>query len=194
MKGERGAELWRVRATVPRVHASSAASHGPQCLRVLVSVRVNTPPVLPSLIPHCVDGTRVCPRSRLLTSALPIVSFFSPPHSLSSLPFGQIVPFVQGASGLDGRPGPPVSVISPSPFPCPSLSGLWIPLVFPAVALFAPHPTPAAIVLLLCPAIDTRKSPLCPHQKRPFRPLGHGVHSRTPDTRSVGQQKSLQRQ
>lgn len=70
------------------------------------------------------------------------LSPFSPSHSLSSLPFGQIVPFVQGASGLDGRPGPPVSVISPSPFPCPSLSGLWIPLVFPAVAVFAPHPHP----------------------------------------------------
>lgn len=82
MKGE-GAELWRVGASVLRVHASSAASHGPQCLHVLVSVRVNTPPVLPSLIPRCVEGTRVCPRSRLLTSALPIVSFFSPPLPFS---------------------------------------------------------------------------------------------------------------
>lgn len=96
MKGKRGAELWRVGATVPRVHASSAASHGPQCLRVLVSVRVNTPPVLPSLIPHCVDGTRVCPRSRLLTSALPIVSFFSPPP----LPF-----FPSSWSNRAFRPG-----------------------------------------------------------------------------------------
>lgn len=58
-----------------------------------------------------------------LTSSLP-GPFFSLPF-LPSPSFGQTVPFVQGASGLDGRPGPPVSVTSPLPFtpphPTPSL-------------------------------------------------------------------------
>lgn len=56
-----------------------------------------------------------------LTSPLPSPL---PPHPLplsSCLVFVHLSPSVQGASGLDGRPGPPVSSISPLPYvPLPS--------------------------------------------------------------------------
>lgn len=98
-------------------HGSRQLSSQPQplVLRVPVRLRVNTPTVL-SLFTAFVSvwshGFTHLPS--------PIVSFFSSPHP-PSFSFGHTVPFVQGASGLDGRPGPPVSVITPSPHPRPIL-------------------------------------------------------------------------
>lgn len=101
--------------------ACSAAGHCIQCLHVFVGFHVNTIPCPPKLIsPVVFDYQHLCLSrvTALLTSSLPIVPFFSLPI-LSSPSFGQTVPFVQGASGLDGRPGPPVSVTSPSPLTPP---------------------------------------------------------------------------
>lgn len=84
---------------------------------------ITCPPKLIS--PILFDDQHLC-LSRVtasLTSPLP-GPFFSLPF-LPSPSSGQTVPFVQGASGLDGRPGPPVSVTSPLPLHPPP-----------------PHPTP----------------------------------------------------
>lgn len=97
---------------------------------------ITCPPKLIS--PILFDDQHLC-LSRVtasLTSPLP-GPFFSLPF-LPSPSSGQTVPFVQGASGLDGRPGPPVSVTSPSPLhpphPTPPHSWPISPFICPAVA------------------------------------------------------------
>lgn len=108
----------------------------------LVSVHVNTPPVLPSSRPppRCVYGICVCPESRLLTSPLPIVSF--------SLPLPPIPSFCSNCALRPGsfRFGRQAWATGECHFSItllpPHLSGLWSLLSFLLWPCSLPHPTP----------------------------------------------------
>ena len=136
---------------------------------------ITCPPKLIS--PILFDDQHLC-LSRVtasLTSPLP-GPFFSLPF-LPSPSSGQTVPFVQGASGLDGRPGPPVSVTSPLPLhpPHPTPLLAYKPfhlsccgLVFFRKSWLIPPPTPESAI---CALFRSAYSGLLTKDKRPSSPF-----------------------
>ena len=136
---------------------------------------ITCPPKLIS--PILFDDQHLC-LSRVtasLTSPLP-GPFFSLPF-LPSPSSGQTVPFVQGASGLDGRPGPPVSVTSPLPLhpphPTPLLASKPFHLSCCGIVFFRkswliPPPTPESAI---CARFRSAYSGLLTKDKRPSSPF-----------------------
>lgn len=124
MKGERGAGGTEDRNGHLHWSPPSLLSSWPHCTRCLhvfcwfSCEYITCPPKLISPILFNYQHLCLSRVTASLTSSLP-GPFFSLPF-LPSPSFGQTVPFVQGASGLDGRPGPPVSVTSPLPLNPPT--------------------------------------------------------------------------